>query len=67
MLIRSIYDIENDVMIEGPCRTVNKLIGSYGFEKIRNLWKIKMIHYHAPILKIIKVSILEIATCLKMT
>lgn len=41
ILIRSIYDIENDVMIEGPCRTVNKLIGSYGFEKVKEFMEDK--------------------------
>lgn len=34
VLIRSIYDIENDEMIEGPCRSVNKVLELYGLDKV---------------------------------
>lgn len=35
ILIRSIYDVENDKMIEGPCRTVNELISRWNHDNVK--------------------------------
>ena len=35
ILIRAIYDIEDDKMIEGPCKTVNELIGNHGCKNVK--------------------------------
>jgi len=36
ILIRSIYDIETDTLIEGPCKTVNKFLENNGFTEVKN-------------------------------
>lgn len=36
VLIRSIYDIDNKNIIEGPCRTVNAILASYNCDSIGN-------------------------------
>jgi hypothetical protein len=35
VLIRSIADLENDTFIEGPCRSVNYILGSYKFVYVK--------------------------------
>lgn len=39
VLIRSIYDTETDEMIEGPCKTVNKILESYGNSDVNEYMK----------------------------
>jgi hypothetical protein len=35
ILIRSIYDIANDTVIEGPCNTVNRILSEYNYDSVR--------------------------------
>jgi len=34
ILVRSIYDVDNDEFIEGPCKSVNKMRELNGFETV---------------------------------
>jgi 3-methyladenine DNA glycosylase Mpg len=43
ILIRSIYDVENDEMIEGPCRSVNRILEEYGLEKVMDFTSGKLL------------------------
>jgi len=37
ILIRSIYDVSNDLIIEGPCNVVNRILTEYALENIDSL------------------------------
>lgn len=39
VLIRSIYDIDNKVFIEGPCRSVNKFLEHFSFTTVTDFMK----------------------------
>ena len=43
ILIRSIYDIANDKMIEGPCRTVNELLSKCGYDNVKDFMADKQV------------------------
>jgi hypothetical protein len=44
ILIRSIYDIKNKVFIEGPCRSVNKILEEYECDSVKDFTKNKLLN-----------------------
>jgi len=44
ILIRSIYDIKNDTIVEGPCKVVNKILELYNVDTINNFTNNNMIN-----------------------